>query len=85
MNPFRVWLSPIDSTCKVRVDGISNARWLLTRLSQFFLFKSAEPIHEEQDSSCCNFRVEYNFQMSHPKFQRLMAAIPEVEVILIPA
>ena len=81
MDAFRVWLTPLGSTCRVRVDGVGNAAWLLGRLSQSFVFKNCEPVKEEPGSSCCDFRVVYSFQMSHSSFQRLMAAIPEVRLM----
>jgi hypothetical protein len=85
MNPFHVWLRPVGGACKVRVDGTRNAKWLLDRLSRSFIFKSCEPLSEEQGSSCCSFRVAYNSQVSRPAFERLLAAIPEVKLMLDPA
>lgn len=81
MNTFRVWMLPLVSTCLVRVDGIRNAARLLNRLSESFIFKSSEPVREEQGSSCCSFRVLYSSPMSYLAFERLLVAIPEVEVI----
>jgi hypothetical protein len=85
MNPFHVWVLPLITACRVRVDGIENAAWLLNRLSHSFVFKSSEPMTEEQDSSCCSFRVQYDSQMSGPKFAKLLAAIPEVNLMVEPA
>ncbi len=81
MKPFRVWVLPLIRACRVRVDGIRNTAWLLNRLSHSFVFKSSEPVREEQGSSCCSFRVLYSSQMSDLRFKRLLVAIPEVEVI----
>lgn len=81
MQRFDVWMLPLLRACRVRVDGIKNAAWLLNRLSQSFVFKSSEPVREEQGSSCCSFGVLYSSQMSHLTFARLLVAIPEVELI----
>ena len=85
MNPFCVWIRPSGGNCRVRVDSIKNARWLLDRLSQSFVFKSSEPINEDQGSSCSTFRVPYSSQICHRTFERLLGAIPEVKLMLDPA
>jgi hypothetical protein len=85
MNTFRVWIRPLYSVCRVRVDGIENTKWLLNRLSQFFVFKSSEPINDDEGASCSTFHVRYSCQMSHFKFERLLAGIPQVRLMSDPA
>ena len=85
MDTFHVWLSPLGATCKVRVDGIENANWLLTRLRQSLIFESPEPVNGEKGSSCCTFGVACRTQVCYRTFEKLLAAIPEVELILDPA
>ena len=82
MNTFRVWIRPIDRTCQVRVDGIENTKWLIHRLGQFFVFKTAEPVEEDEGSSCCTFRVADSSQISRHRFERLLGAIPQVNLTL---
>lgn len=84
MKTFRVWIRPADGSCRVRVENALSATWLLDRLSRSFIFKSCEPVREEADSACCNFRVMIGSQTSHPLFTRLLAAIPEVTLALEP-
>ena len=79
MKSFQVWLSPLGATCKVRVDGITNANWLLHRLRQSFAFQSSEPVIDEEGSSCCTFRMTYSTQRYYRTFERLLSAIPEVK------
>ena len=85
MNAFRVWVRPMVSVCKVRVDGIRNAKWLVNRLSQSFVFKSSEPMDDDLATACSSFQVQYNSQVSRSTFEKLLAAIPEVNVMLEPA
>ena len=85
MNAFSVWIHPMGSNCRMRVDGIRNARWLLDRLGHSFVFKTADPMNEEEGSSCCTFRVAYGFQKSRRGLERLLAAIPEVKLMTGPA
>ncbi len=81
MNKFRVWLRPLGASCKVRVDGTKNARWLLNRLSQSFVFNTSQGINDEEVPSCSIFHVQYNSQMSLSQFQRVLAAIREVKLM----
>jgi hypothetical protein len=85
MSAFHVWLRPLGNACRVRVDGIKNTQWLLDRLGQPFVLKTSEPVRQDLSSSCCTFQVMYSFQMSHPLFKRLLAAMPEVNLMVEPA
>lgn len=69
----------------MRVDGMNNALWLLDRLSEFFIFKTSESLREDFHSSSCSFSIIYNFQMNQPRFERLLASIPEVRLTKLPA
>jgi hypothetical protein len=85
MDKFSVWMRPLGTSCRVRVDGKKNTDWLLDRLSHAFAFKSCEPVTEDHCSSSCSFRVMYTSQMSRLAFDRLMASIPEVALMPEPA
>ena len=78
MNTFRVWLQLSDYGCVVQVEGIDNAHWLLDQLGRSFVFRSAEPIVERQNTPVCTFRVAYGPLTSIHQLQRLLAAMPEV-------
>ena len=85
MNAFRGWLRPLGNVFRVRVDGPGNAQWLLDRLGRSFVFKTADPVNEDRGSSCCTFHLAYNSQMSRRGFEKLLAAIPEVNLMADPA
>ena len=85
MDSFHVWLSPLGATCQVRVDGSENATWLLNRLRQSFIFESSEPVSDEDGSSCCTFGVAYCSPACYRTLEGLLAAIPQVKVMLDPA
>jgi hypothetical protein len=84
MNRFPVWLRPLNSGCKVRVDCIKNARWLLDRLSQSFVFKSSEAMNEDEFFPACVFSVAYGSQMCHSVFRKLLSGISEVNLMTEP-
>ena len=81
MNNFRVWLRPSGTSCKVRVDGIKNARWLLNRLSQSFVFKTSQSIDDDEAACCSTFHVQYNSQTPLSQFQKVLGAIREVKLM----
>jgi hypothetical protein len=85
MTGFRVWIRPVGNDCRVRVDGMQNARWLLARLARAFIFKSAKPITDDEGPSSCVFHLGYSSQMSRPTLAKALTAIPEVELLLDPA
>ena len=84
MNNFPVWIRPLLGGCRVRVETLKNAQWLLNRLSQCFVFKTSEAIHDDGVSSF-TFQVLHSSQTPRPMFEKLLAAIPEVNLMMDPA
>lgn len=84
MATFRVWLRPLGESCRVRVDGFENARWLLNRLSQSFAFAPRRPFAEPEETSVCSFDVPYSPTLSRSIFQKFLAAIPEIRLMTGP-
>lgn len=82
MDAFRVWASRIDGATCVRVDGLENANWLLRRLSDSFVFKTCEPMRDLVNSSDCSFHVADNSRLSGQQFERLLAGISEVKLVV---
>jgi len=82
MDTFRVWVCRIDGATCLRVDGLENAHWLLGRLSDSFIFKTCEPTRNASAASAYTFRVANNSQMSAARFERVLAGISEVNMIV---
>lgn len=78
MKQVQVRTRPMGGVCRVRVDGLEQARWLLDWLSRSFVFKTCEPILEDANPLSCTFRVAYSSQVSPARLDSLLAAIPEV-------
>ena len=81
MQEIEVWLRHQGDFCRVGVNGIENAKWLLNRLSQSFIFRTTEPLGESLGTSICSFRIPYNPPLSRSRFERLMAAMPGVKLM----
>jgi hypothetical protein len=84
MKAFNVWISRMDGASRLRVDGLENTNWLLCRLSDYFIFKTSEPVRDVSDSSDYTFRVAHNSQMSGRQFEKLLVGIAEAKVIVEP-
>lgn len=84
MKAFRVWISRMDGASGIRVESLENAMWLLRKLSEFFVFKTCEPLQEIANSSDYAFRIAHNSQLSGPRFEKLLAGIAETRVMLEP-
>jgi hypothetical protein len=82
MDKIPVWILPLKSVCLVRVEDRLGVDWLLKRLSQSFVFKTSEPVSEDQNSSCSTFRLAYSSRMPRRDLERLLASIPEVHLML---
>jgi hypothetical protein len=74
----------MDGATCVHVDGLENANWLLRRLSNFFVFKTCEPLLDLSESSAFTFRVAHNSWLSGKQFEKLLAGISEVKLIVEP-
>lgn len=85
MSVFNVWIRPLGETCRVRVDGMTNAVWLARRLSEAFVFKTIEPIVQMVNSPLCTFKIPYNHELSERQFLQVLKGIPEVQLKLEPA
>ena len=82
MDRAPVWIQPLANVCLVRVEGRERAKWLLTRLSRYFVFKTSEPVNEDQDSLRCTFRLPYSSAMPRQEIERVLTRIPEIQLLL---
>jgi hypothetical protein len=83
LETFRVWTRALGSCCRLRVEGLANTRWLIARLAKSFAVED-QPV-EEACTACCTFEVPYGPQLSRSQLDRLLAAIPEVQIMQDPA
>jgi len=83
VKPFRVWVQPTEYGHVFLVDGAENARWLLDQLGRSFVFRSAEPISQDVNSTLCKFQVPGGPFVSPGKLQRLLGGMPEVTLLRV--
>ena len=80
MNVFQVWIRQYDDSCRVCVDGIENARWLLREMDGSFAFPRGDGIVQDLKSTLCVFYVLYRWPLTRACFVRRLAAIPLVHL-----
>jgi hypothetical protein len=85
MNAFSVWIDRMDGATRLRVEGHDHATWLMRRLSEFFVFKTSEPVLDIPNSLECTFRIAHSSELSGSRFERLLAGISEVQLKREPA
>jgi 7,8-dihydro-6-hydroxymethylpterin-pyrophosphokinase len=66
--------------CRVWVVGVENAKSVLRRLSESFVFMTSEPIELQEQPAYCRFSVVHGSQLSPNQLERLLAAIPGVRL-----
>lgn len=81
MKPFHVWRRPLGEACRIRVAGLENGRWLLTRLMGLSGAENSQPVCLSAVFGLSTFLVAYSPAMTRSKLRDLLAAIPEVELI----
>jgi hypothetical protein len=84
MHEFKVWVTRMDGATSLQVADLDNAEWLLNRLSDYFVFKTCEPVRKSLNSSALTFRVAHNSQLSALRFERILAGIAEIKMIVEP-
>jgi hypothetical protein len=84
MNAFRVWMRALGNSSQLLVEGEGNARRLLDRLQDSFVFKSSEPFRFDAPSGTSTFDVPYGGQVTRLTLERLLARIPEAILTVDP-
>jgi hypothetical protein len=84
MEVFKVWVTRIDGATCLRIVDLDDTAWLLTRLSDSFVFKTCEPVRGAPNSSAHWFRVAHNSQISALGLERILSGIPQIKMIVEP-
>lgn len=82
MDRASVWIRHLANACVVRVEDSQRAKWLLTRLSRSFVFKTSEPLIEDQYSARCTFRLGYSSIMGQQQIVQALENIQEIQLFL---
>lgn len=85
---FRVWLRPLGTLCRIRVEGIDKARWLLDRLKQAFNPDEPSIAIRENDNGFCTFNIASGQLRGNSETSRdmesLLRSLPQVRLMDAP-
>jgi len=81
MNQFRVRIYSLADTCRIEVDGVDNARWLIGRLSQFYLFRRDVPLVVNRPAEPSSFEVAMTSALTCLRLEKMLGRIQEVQLL----
>lgn len=81
MQTFPVWLQAVGSRHQITVERISDAHWLLSRLSRDFVFKNSTPLRTDHLTGHCSFEIASLPPTSFSGIQTILKRIPTVFVV----
>lgn len=84
MKTFRVWLRPLGDSCRISVEGEENARWLIGRLNDSYMFRKLQLRALPQAENICTFEVPQLTPESALALEARLARYPEVELMREP-
>lgn len=82
-NSIRVWVRALGNSCRLRVDSLETARWLLDRLVEQNARLGEIPIEIQTTDSGCRFQIP-NESQTLAALESTLGQIPGVEVMLSP-
>ena len=81
MQSFRVWLQAAGPRHQITVEKISDANWLLSRLSRDFVFKNSTPVRVDDLTGNCRFEISSLPPISLSAIKSVLARIPTVNLV----
>ena len=80
----RVWVRALGDRCRVRVESMETAHWLLQCLTEKSALAGLESVEIRRTTSGCLFELPNSTQRTLATLERALGEIPEVELMLSP-
>lgn len=84
MHEFQVWLRPLGDFCRIRVNGATNAGWLLQHLGRTFMIDTADPTPETHQPEVFTFDVPCETGETRSRLERALSLMREVNLMMGP-
>ncbi len=81
---IRVWVRSLGNSCRVRVESMENARWLLARLTEKKALAGLSQMEITPTDSGCLFQIPNATKRTLETLETALGAIPEVQLMLSP-
>lgn len=83
-NPVRVWLRPLGQVCRIRVESVENAFWVLERLVEANRLVGLEGVQLNSTKSDCTFEIPISSERTRLTLETALAQIAGLQLMLEP-
>jgi hypothetical protein len=83
-SPVRVWVRSLGNSCRVRVDSVEDARWILDRLKAENALTGLEQLKIESTNSGFQFQIPNATRRTLATLENALGRISGVELMLSP-
>lgn len=83
-NVTRVWVRSLGQNCRIRVESVQNALWLLDRLTQLHALVGLDGIDITPTESGCKFQIPSSTERTLGTLEAALRRIPGVRLMLEP-
>jgi hypothetical protein len=81
---IRVWVRSLGNSCRIRVESMENARWLLEHLAENHALPGLTQVEIQPTEDGCLFQISNTSQRTLATLEHSLRQIPEVELMLSP-
>lgn len=83
-SSIRVWVRSLGQSCRVRMDTIEHARWVLERLKEKKALEGLLQVDIQITEAGCSFEIPNATQRTLATLESALEEIPEVDLMLSP-
>lgn len=83
-SPVRVWVRSLGQSCRVRLENIEQARWVLARLQEKHALEGLSQLEIRTTEAGSLFEIPNATQRTLATLEAALGEIPEVELMLSP-
>lgn len=84
LSPVRVWVRALGQSCRVRLEGVEQAQWVLAQLEKKKALEGVVEVEIRTTANGCLFEVPNASKGALATLEAALGAIPEVELMLSP-
>lgn len=83
-SPIRVWVRSLGNSCRVRLESVEDARWILARLQERNALVGLSQMEIHATESGCRFQIPNATERTLATLETALGEIPGVELMLSP-
>ena len=83
-NSVRVWVRPLGQGCRIRVESVEHAFWLLERLIETNRLVGLDGVELNSTESDCTFEIPTSSQRTRLTLESSLEQISGVQLMLEP-